>query len=70
MMGLMRFGKINIIYSLMRGSARVCYEFCLQTIGVWNWRVPVSLLAALWGYFVGTMHGLFDKRCKRIRIDP
>jgi GT2 family glycosyltransferase len=61
--GIMRFGRWNILYSALRGLARLTFEFLKLTWSAPSWRMPVAFVVALCGHWCGTVAGFFDRRC-------
>jgi glycosyltransferase involved in cell wall biosynthesis len=68
--GLMRFGKIQVFYVIMRGLGRLLYELVRQCGRVLSWRIVLAFAVGCAGFMYGTWSGLMDPECKRIRIDP
>jgi glycosyltransferase involved in cell wall biosynthesis len=68
--GLMRFGKLNVLYVLLRGGGRLLIEMTRQSVRVLSWQIVLGFLVGFAGFLFGVLNGLFDSECKRIRIDP
>jgi glycosyltransferase involved in cell wall biosynthesis len=68
-MGIMRFGRWNVLYSGLRGTARLAYEMLTQSFRVLSWRIPIAFAVALCGYWSGTLSGFFDRRCVYLPIN-
>lgn len=67
---ILRFGRWNILYSvLLRGPARLIYEFTKLTWSVRSWRLLFAFFVALCGYWQGCAAGFFDRRYLRLSLE-
>jgi glycosyltransferase involved in cell wall biosynthesis len=65
-MALRRFGRKNVLYAGLHGTARLIYEFAQQSLRLISWRMAVGLVAALAGCWLGTLSAFFERGPARV----
>jgi hypothetical protein len=60
-MAIMRYGKWNILYAGLRGTARLLYESLRLSSSVFSWRIFFAFACALLGYWLGVCYSFFDR---------